>query len=156
MRNKLFLVGFCWLVASCSQENSAEQKIAFVDSMELFESYSMKKEYDRILEGDMKAEGVLLDSISVLLQNAPDSNRVYALRKDYYVAEQLFNTKFDQLSQKYTTIVTERLNEVIKQFSKEKGYSMVISGADGNVLYVEDAMDVTKDLIDYANVKFSE
>lgn len=143
------------LLTACS-ESDQQSKIVFADSVKLFESFEMKKAYDEILEQDLRQESMLIDSIGVLLEHADDSMRVFALRKDYYVAEQLFNSKFDQLSAKYTQMVTERLNAYMEEFGKERDYDLLLSGGNGSVLYVKDKVDVTEELIDYVNMKFEE
>ena len=64
------------LLVSCSEEKTAPA-IVFVDSVRLFEEFNMKKEYDRILETDLKQESSLMDSIRILMENADDSMTVF-------------------------------------------------------------------------------
>ena len=140
---------------SCSEERTTPS-IVFVDSVRLFEEFTMKKEYDRILETDLKQESSLMDSIRILMESADDSMKVFQLRKDYYLAERLFNGKYDELSGRYTSMVTERLNEYLKIYGDQEKLDIMVSGGNGSVLYVRDQMDITDQVIDFANKKFEE
>lgn len=157
MRNKrtffwaFFVITF---ITSCSESNSSI--VGYVNSVKLFEEFEMKTEYDRLLERDLRAEAMLVDSIQTMMDHATDSMELYRLRKDYYVAEQLFNDKFEKLSRNYTTSVTERLDGYIEKYAKQKGYQLILTGTNGGVVYVDDATDITDDLIKFANSEFNK
>lgn len=157
MRNKrtffwaFFVITF---ITSCSESNSSI--VGYVNSVKLFEEFEMKTEYDRLLERDLRAEAMLVDSIQTMMDHATDSMELYRLRKDYYVAEQLFNDKFEKLSRNYTTSVTERLDGYIEKYAKQKGYQLILTGTNGSVVYVDDATDITDDLIKFANSEFNK
>lgn len=140
---------------SCS-EKELEQRVKFVDSVRLFEEFQMKKEYDQILEEDLKQESSLMDSIRILMENTDDTMKVFQLRKDYYLAERLFNGKYEELSGRYTAMVTERLNEYLKSYGDQEDLDIIVSGGNGNVLYVRDQVDITDQVIEFANKKFEE
>lgn len=157
MRNKrtffwtFFVITF---ITSCSETKSSN--VGYVNSVKLFEEFEMKTEYDRLLERDLKVEAMLVDSIQTMMNHATDSMELYRLRKDYYVAEQLFNDKFEKLSRNYTTSVTERLDGYIEKYAKQKGYQLILTGNNGSVVYVEESTDVTADLIHFANSEFTK
>ena len=158
MKFSFFAVLTALMLVSCSSEDRLKS-IGFMQNIKVFEEFAMKKDYDKIMEDEMKNEMNLLDSLGVLLKgnvDQQDSLLIYKLKKDYFLAEQLYNSKFEQLSTKYTTEVNERLNTYIKEFSKEKGYIFILgSGGQGNVMYVEETHDVTEELIKYVNNKYS-
>lgn len=141
-------------IFSCEDRDSQTNKIVFVDSIKLFEGFKMKMEYDKILENDLQKEAQLIDSLNILLKNTSDSNSVFRLRKDYYLVEQLYNSKFEQLSARYTKIVSERLNEYIKLFAEDNAFEMIVSGNGGNILYVKETQDYTDKMVEFANQKF--
>lgn len=142
------------ILVACSDDDDQQQSIAFVDSVKLFEQFEMKKEYDKMIEADLAVETKLIDSVGVLLNNATDSNTVFRLRKDYYLIEQMYNTKFEQLSGRYTKIVAERLNEYIKKFAEQNKLDIVVSGGNGNVLYVSEKRDLTEKAVEFVNKEF--
>ncbi len=142
------------VIASCSQPKTSD--VVYVNSVELFEGFKMKTEYDKILERDLKAEAMLVDSIQTIMEHTADSMEIYRLRKDYYIAEQLFNDKFEKLSRNYTASVTERLDGYIEKYARKKGYSMILSGNNGGVVYVDKGTDVTEELLQFVNSEFDK
>ena len=154
MNKVIYFLAITFLFISCESEVKESKDVVFIDSIKLFESFNMKKEYDKLIEGDLYKEAQLIDSLNVLLENESDSSRIFRLRKDYYMIEQLYNSKFEQLSSRYTQIVSERLNEYIKSFAEENSFDMIVSGSNGAVLYVSDSLDYTDKMIDFANKKF--
>lgn len=146
---------------SCGSEVEVKsQKIAFIESSEVFESFAMKKDYDVKIEADLKALGEKVDSLAgILNQNTGnlDSLRIYELRRIYYVAENNFKVKFDELSTTYTAEVNTRLNKYIEEYGKENGYNFILgSSGQGNVMYVGESDNITKDMIKYVNKKYSK
>lgn len=152
---KLAGIILCLLfVFSCSEKKEGE--IVYVNSVQLFEGFKMKTEYDKILERDLNSEAMQVDSLQTIMEHTTDSMTMYRLRKEYYVADQLFNDKFEKLSGTYTASVTERLDGYIKQYAKENGVKMILSGNNGGVVYVDDAIDVTEELIKFVNNEFDK
>lgn len=152
-RMNFYLVFFISILSGCNS-NEQTSSIAYIDSVKLFEGFTMKSEYDKMLEGDLSKETKTIDSINVLMNNSKDSISLYKLRKEYFMADKLFNSKFEQLSSKYTTIVNSRLNEYLKEFALANKIDMLISSTDGNVLYVHESKDLTDKMIEFANQKF--
>lgn len=142
------------LVFSCSEKKEGE--IVYVNSVQLFEGFKMKTEYDKILERDLNSEAMQVDSLQTIMEHTTDSMTMYRLRKEYYVADQLFNDKFEKLSATYTASVTERLDSYIKQYAKENAIKMILSGNNGGVVYIDDATDVTDELVKYVNNEFDK
>lgn len=152
---KLVVVSLCLLSTfSCAEKKS--DGIVYVNSVQLFEGFKMKTEYDKILERDLKSEAMRMDSLQTTMDHTTDSMTMYRLRKEYYVADQLFNDKFEKLSGTYTSSVTERLDGYIKQYAKENEIKMILSGNNGGVVYVDDAIDVTEELLKFANNEFDK
>lgn len=138
-------------ITSCS----SDQKIVYIDMARVFEGFEMKKDYDARIEKDLSAESHLLDSVNKLMQTASDSISIQKLKKDYYLAEQVFNSKFQSLSQQYTSDVKKRLNQYINEFGEANGYSFILgANGQGSIMYAAKEGDVTKQLIEYVNKKY--
>jgi outer membrane protein len=158
-------VGFALMfgvLISCAGETAKEvsDQVVFMENATVFESFEMKKDYDKIMEKEMTVESSLLDSLGVLLnqaQGGSDSLVVYKLRRDYYMAEQIFNEKFEEFSTQFTAEVNERLNSYIEEFGKAKKYPIILGSAgQGNVMYVEKSKNITDDLIKFINSKYKK
>jgi len=144
---------FLWLKTDSDQK---QRTTVFMDSFMVFEEFQMKKDYDKRLETEIGAEQKELDAIGTELSAATDPAKIDALKKDFTVKKMAFDEKFSAISQQYTAEVYKRLNEYIKAFGKEQHYGFILgSNGQGNVMYVDQQQDVTKELIKYINKKYS-
>jgi outer membrane protein len=144
------------IFGKASAPASNEQKVVFMDSYLVFEEFKMKKDYDRKLEKELQTDQASLDSLGRMLNGAKDAMKIGALKKEFTVRKMAFDEKFKELSQQYTSEVYVRLNEYIKAFGKQHRYNMILgSNGDGNVMYVDNQQDVTKELIAYINETYS-
>lgn len=152
----LLAFGLLW---SCS-DKSAEKQIVFMDTAKVFEQFEMKKDYDTKLEKDLINESNLLNTISTKIDAAQKQNdvqNVQLLEKDFAGAQQLFNQKFQSLSNQYTQEVNTRLNDYLKSFGKENNHWIILgSSGQGNVMYVTDQADITEEVVKYVNTKYSK
>ena len=152
-------LGLLLLLLACGGGDTAVQKIGFMENGNVFEAFEMKIDYDKMMEKEMRNESSKLDSLGVILNQGglTDSLEVYKLRKEYYITEEIFNKKFEQLSTQFTAEVNERLNGYVDEFASEKGYSLILgSGGSGNIMYVKDEDNITDELIVYINKKYSK
>lgn len=144
---------FLWLKPDSDQK---QRTTVFMDSFMVFEEFQMKKDYDKRLETEIGAEQKELDAIGAELSVTTDPAKIDALKKDFTVKKMAFDEKFSAISQQYTAEVYKRLNEYIKAFGKEQHYGFILgSNGQGNVMYVDQQQDVTKELIKYINKKYS-
>ena len=66
MKFSFFAVLTALMLVSCSSEDRLKS-IGFMQNIKVFEEFAMKKDYDKIMEDEMKNEMNLLDSLGVLL-----------------------------------------------------------------------------------------
>src|SRR5690606_30007217 len=82
-----------------------------------------------------------------------------AARIDTIIArvDYAFNQYYHQSSQEINKKIWERLNPVIEQYGKERGFALVIgANGAGTVLYGAPRQDVTDDLIQFVNNKYAK
>lgn len=144
---------------SCAGTNS-EGKIGFMDNVQVFEEFEMKKEYDQRMESELRIEVDQLDSLERKINtmiNLQDTIELFRVRKEYYVLDQQYQQKFESLATRYTNEVNDRLNSYIKKYSEKNGYDFILgSGGQGNVMYVKEDKEVTEDLIKFINTEFNK
>lgn len=121
------------------------QKQAFIENLKLFESFKGKKELEAKLLNIKSANKLRLDSLRILVTN--ENSELY-YRQQLLVAEQQEET----LNAEYNAQIWNQLNSYIKEFGKKKGYDFIY-GATGNgsMMYARENMDITDQLIEYAN-----
>lgn len=127
-----------------------------IDNFKVFEDFELKKDYDKKIEKEFALEKASLDSMGNAFNTLKNQFEVDALKKEFAFKKGQFDQKFQTISQQYTNEVYTRLNEYIKEYGKKKGYGIIIgSNGQGNVMYMDDAKDVTEDLIKFINHKYS-
>lgn len=144
---------FLWLK---KDTNEGQLNTVFMDSFMVFEEFQMKKDYDKRLEAEIGAEQQELNAIGAELSSTTDPAKIDVLKKDFTVKKLAFDEKFSAISQQYTAEVYKRLNEYIKAYGKDRHYGVILgSNGQGNVMYVDQKQDITKDLIKYINKKYT-
>lgn len=143
-----------------NQSETKGSNTAFIENAKVFEEFEMKKDYDKLIEKELAADQLTLDSLGLILESFskvknPNDSELNKAKKDYYINQKLLEKKFSELSQKYTNEVYVRLNSYIKEYGKKKGYDFILgANGQGNVMYVAEKKDVTNDLISYINNKY--
>ncbi len=140
--------------------NRKEHKIGFVDTLKVFDSYKLKAEMERESDKKLKPIKEQIDSLSVLLKleqkgNQGNSGRQNLLMEQITDQRELFTRTYDQENERVNKAVWARLNSLMTDFGKESGVKLLI-GANGmgTVLYGDEAMDYTNDLIKFVNSKY--
>lgn len=121
------------------------QKQAFIENLKLFENFKGKKELEAKLLNIKSSNKLRLDSLRMIITN--EESELY-YRQQLLVVEQQEET----LSAEYNAQIWNQLNSYIKEFGKKNGYDFIY-GATGNgsMMYARETMDITDQLIDYAN-----
>ena len=146
-----------WLLLGNDQSAASNKRTVVIDSFKVFEGFQLKKDYDAKIEKEFAAEKAQLDSMGYRFNTLKNPLEIDALKKQFVLKKQQFDEKFQAVSQKYTNEVYVRLNTYIKEFGKKNKLGIVIgSNGQGNVMYRDDSMDVTDQLIKFVNDKYSK
>lgn len=146
-----------WFLLGNDQSAVSSKRTVVIDSFKVFEGFQLKKDYDAKIEKEFAAEKAQLDSMGYKFNTLKNPLEIDALKKQFVIRKQQFDEKFQSVSQKYTNEVYERLNTYIKEFGKKNNLGVIIgSNGQGNVMYRDDSMDVTDQLIKFVNDKYSK
>lgn len=146
-----------WFFVGKNQDVTSNKATVIIDSFKVFEEFQLKKDYDAKIEKEFAAEKAELDSMGYKFNTLKNPLEIDALKKQFVLKKRQFDEKFQAVSQKYTNEVYERLNTYIKEFGKKNNFGVIIgSNGQGNVMYRDDAMDVSEKLITFINDKYSK
>lgn len=67
-------------------------------------------------------------------------------QKEILAFEKEMQQKLIEKEQQYLSPILDRVNQAIKELTKEKGLKMILDSSTGAVLYVDQAIDLTADL----------
>ncbi len=139
-----------------------QKKIAVVDAIKLFNNYKMKKELEARSAGRLEYVAHVADSLKKELtaksqmKDVPKAE-LETLYRTFSQAQAGLEQEYQQSNQSINEQVWKRLNTLIDEYGKAKGYRLII-GANGmgSVLYNDDYYDQTQALTDFVNKKYEE
>ena len=145
-------------LSACGEKQKEYSTISYIENAKVFDSFQMKKDYDLLMEKDMKSDAEYLDSLAFVINASKAKNEsVSSIEQRYFSAEQSYNTKFSSLSTKYTTEVNERLNAYIKEYAETNGIRMILgTNGSGTLMYANEEDNITEDIIKFINSKYGD
>ncbi len=157
MKKNILISLLSLLILSCNSNNNSQEKIVYIDNFKVFESFQMKKDYDRMIEKEVSQEKMALDALASSVNSEKNVLKQAELKKVFFEKKQAFDSKFQELSTKYTNLVYERLNGYIKDFGKNNNYTLILgTTGQGNVMFVDEKIDITKKLLEYVNKQYND
>ena len=166
MKRILSLLAFVLVLPSLAAAQGA--KIAFVDLEYALNNVDEGKKAKAILEQDYKRKKEALQTTEanlVRLENELSGQKLVlsadALRqkeqeldaaKSRYQAEK--KAAYEEWQKKEATLtrdLLERLTEIVQQIGKEGGYQFILERHDASVLYAQEDIDLTRQVIERFN-----
>lgn len=115
------------------------------------ESDTLKSQLDQLLY-DIKLDSINGDQEKII----EDQKKFMLTRQKYYQLQQTIDGKAQQEDQKMTATVMGQLNEYIEKYGAEKEFDIIITNTQmQNVGYVKESSDITKEVLEYVNKKYS-
>lgn len=152
-----------------------ELKIAFVEVDSLITQYDFCKEYTQVLEkktrnvqNTLQQKGQKLQSDAAnfqqkLQQNALDRSAAErmqaALQKqnaDLEALQQRLGAELQEETNKYNAALHDSVQHFIAKYNKAKKYTMILSKSGDNILYADQAIDITKEVIAGLNKSYKK
>jgi len=152
--------------------NSRKHKISIIQMEKLVYDYQGMKDATKKYTTKLEAWNTQADSLESRLKNLyneiqvdsingnrnkliKDQQTFYLLQKSYYEFKQNVSQKAKQEDEEMTIGVINQLREHIENYSKENKVDLVIANTQWeNVGYVDHEMDITQQLLEYANLKY--
>jgi len=146
--------------------HSDAPKTAYINTIELYNSFKLKQEFEKRLTASQSARKSVLDSLLLNLkilngqvQANPKDQELFnhfTMQKQYYLEqEQLLKEDNERQANDYNTKVWNQLNQYVKDYALQNGYDYIY-GADGSgsLMYASDAMEITAAMKEYVNQKY--
>lgn len=135
---------------------SEKRAIVYVDSVKLFEGFKMTNEMKRVGEKEFNDRKLVLDNLYSSLQGSSVSvlQKKELMQQFIQGKEELeqFNQTF---ASEQTQKIWSRIRSYTSEFSKDQNYQLIV-GSDNKqmVLFADEKIDVTNDLLTYLNKKY--
>jgi len=150
-----------------------QRDVAYVDTNVLMENFSgmkiAKKDYEAKVTVWKNNVDSLMKSWEVELKTY-EKERVSMTKKERQLKEELLRNKQQQLGnyqqaiqekamkeeQIATQSVVNQVNDYIKEYGKTHGYDFIYgANGTGNIVYANDAYDITQDVLEGLNKEYS-
>ena len=150
-------------------------KIAFVDIDSLLNNYEfsitinkemLRKEENMRLTLSEKARDLQqdIDEFQRKLENnvfatqaraEEEQNRILKKRESYERLSERLASELAAESQKNNVILRDSINSYLKEYNATQGYDLIISRVGDNLLYANEALDITKEVINGLNDRYN-
>jgi outer membrane protein len=161
------------LMASGSRAADSPVKVAFVDIQAVIaqskegqaarnkvaaEAAEKQKEISA-KEAEIKQMDAELQKQSPILSDAAKKEREEEIRRRLRDLKRLTEDFNRDLAKREAELVNDLLRDVtavIRDYGKEKGYSLIVEKGQGGVIYGSDPADLTKDILERYNTRSSK
>ena len=150
-------------------------KIAYVDIDSLFNNYKLsltmnkemlRKDEDIRMKLNEKARAIqadiedfqnkLANNVYATRQRAEEEQaRIMKRQEDYKVYEQRLVNELATETQKNNVVLRDSINSFLKDFNAQRNYDLIISRVGDNLLYANDALDITQEVIEGLNKRYN-
>jgi len=139
------------------------EKAGFVDVAKLYNNFSMTAHYKGIIDAEKKQVQSVLDSLNgeykfLAARKNPDEETKKTMEDLYAKMEKLQNAyskRVQMLSEDYNNKIVQQLNQYVKEFGEQNGYTFIHGAAgDGSLMYGKESADITDEVIEFANERF--
>ena len=145
-----------------------KQKTGYVIIEEIFNSFKLKLELQKKFETTKTVSQKVLDSIQFELQisagkldkeKKPEQEEVLKFeqrKEEYFKRKEKSDQDIQALSAEYDKEILAQLNQYVQDYGKENGYVYIFGNdKNGSLMYARDAENITKQVTDYINKKYS-
>ena len=132
------------------------KKIVYVNSIEVFDGFAMTKEIKRAGEKEFNSKKIILDNLYSNLQSPKISaSQKKELMQQFIQGKEELEQFNQTFASEQNTQIWSRIKSYTAEFSKDKNYQIVL-GSDNKqvILFADENIDVTKDLLTYLNKKY--
>ncbi len=156
----ILAVAFCifWTLRS-------SKKIAYVNTIQLHESFKLKKELEEKFSKVQLARQNLLDSIKFRIQyisikgatlSEQEKQQVNDLQRSYLYKEKEFSDENAATMQQYSDQIWKQINQYVDDYGKKHGYDLILGATgEGNIMFARPEDDITKDVSEYINRRYA-
>ncbi|MEZ0129133.1 OmpH family outer membrane protein [Flavobacterium sp. LBUM151] len=133
-----------------------KNEIVYVDNNELFENFNMTKELKNSGEKEFNLKKAKVDSLYSSLQSPNLSSSDKKLLMQQFIQQKEELEQFNQyFAAEQSSKIWARIKSYSSEFSKENKYQLIIGSENKtNVLFADEKIDVTNDLLTYINKKY--
>lgn len=146
-------------------------KLAYVELDKVYSGFDLKKKLEKKLENVLQSRKTVIDSMEVQLKalsgligtmNEKDPVRRMKIeefeykKQAYFQKKKMFEEDNQRASQDYDQQVWKQLNQFVKDYGKQQAYDYLFGAeGSGSLMYAKDAHNITEEVTNYVNQRYS-
>lgn len=138
-------------------QDKEQQEIVYVDNVVLFNGFNMTKDIKKVEEAKINKQAKELDSLYVKLESMLNTNNPLSKSLQQQIANKSKSLQelHDNYTQNLSHSIWNRINGYIKEYGETYNIKIILgtTGA-GNVMFGKEAIDITKDILEFSNRKY--
>ena len=170
MKKGLVLVFVVVFLASCQKE----MKTGFINNTELMKEYQKRKDieatfkikvekFDKTLDSvgkSFQARAAAIQEVDPQLAKSESQQQYQALTQQYQMFQQQTQMQEQAIQKESQTEIDSLIKNVrtfVKDYGKKNGYTYILGSNDaGSVMYGEETLDLTKEILDELNKSYKK
>lgn len=133
----------------------ANKDIVFINNAVVFEKFKMSIDMKKLGEKEINYKKQKVDSLYKLLNNPDHSYAKENIMKEFVFEKENLEDFARRYAEEESLKIWARIHAYTKDFSKEKGYEIVLGTQNGeNVIFGSEEKNVSDELIEYINNKY--
>lgn len=150
-------------VVSCGFFSKSIPEIVYVDNVVLFHEFNMSMELREDYREKIDLEAKKVDSLIMCYKTIQvkkvkeklDDEKLETFKSQIQIHDKSLQKLQDYFSNEVTQQVWDRLNTYTKEYGASQGYKIVLGAqGNGNVMYSDGDLNVTKEILEYANSQY--
>lgn len=159
MRKRILLISLLSLLSIATvlviYYVKSNTSIAYVDNSKLFADFKMTKELKNTVEKELQFKNSQLDSLQLLLKLTSDQDLRSSIMQRLITQQQAIEDYQKNFIDSNSAKIWSRIEAYSKDFARKNDYDIIIgSQYKGDILYGEDKLNVTVQLLDFINKKY--
>lgn len=145
------------------------EKKAYIKTDKVYNEFQLKKELERKFEATTSARQSKMDSLKKQVkgmrqelekkEGKPNEEMMRSYRRlqqVYQSRKERGRTRDEKQADQYNERIWNQLNSYIEDFGEERGYDIIYgSDGSGNLMYADERLDITEEVTEYVNRKYS-
>jgi outer membrane protein len=150
-------------------QSKSKHQLVYIDNALLYKNFDYSKQALKELEQIITIRRNITDSLYEAVRkkaqefnysknkNADAMQELERMREEYLYKKEQFEKESQTIVTASDTKIWTQINEYVAQYGKESG-SLIVFGANGqgNIMYGDDLLDKTKEVIEYVNKKYND
>ncbi len=133
--------------------NNKAPKLAFVDTLYLYDKSDLKKHYKGILENKHHRYKYIIDSLSLIASRQNSESAAYALGKK----KEELDYDLLKMEKEFDEKIWKQISELTLEYGEANHYDFIMGATgQGSLMYAAKSKNISEEVLKYINKRFGD